>query len=107
MRVYGGGGGTITPEEIESLHRIGVARVFSPEDGRILGLEGMIATIVDECLEARVDREAEPAAGLDEVAAGRLRVDVDRTFALEDVAQAFAASQSGDVRGKLVIEVAD
>ena len=44
---------------------------------------------------------------LDEVAAGRLIVDVDRTFPLEDVAQAFAASQSGDVRGKLVIEVAD
>ena len=70
VRVYGGGGGTITPEEIESLHRIGVARVFSPEDGRILGLEGMIATIVDECLEARVARESEPAAGLDTVASG-------------------------------------
>ncbi|MBB84323.1 MAG: methylmalonyl-CoA mutase [Deltaproteobacteria bacterium] len=68
VRVYGGGGGTITPEEIESLHRIGVARVFSPEDGRILGLEGMIATIVDECLEARVARESEPASGLDIVA---------------------------------------
>ena len=54
VRVYGGGGGTITPSEIEALHRIGVARIFSPEDGRVLGLEGMIATIVDECLEARV-----------------------------------------------------
>ena len=53
------------------------------------------------------------AAALEQVArdvavlAGRLIVDVDRTFPLEDVAQAFAASQSGDVRGKLVIEVAD
>jgi len=73
VRVYGGGGGTITPDEIESLHRIGVARVFSPEDGRVLGLEGMIATIVDECLEARVAREAEPVAGLEEVAAGVTR----------------------------------
>jgi len=73
VRVYGGGGGTITPDEIESLHRIGVARVFSPEDGRVLGLEGMIATIVDECLEARVAREAEPVAGLEEVAAGITR----------------------------------
>lgn len=68
VRVYGGGGGTITPDEIAALHRIGVARVFSPEDGRVLGLEGMIATIVDECLEARRAREAEPAAGLDAVA---------------------------------------
>ncbi|CAM9512387.1 unnamed protein product [Discosporangium mesarthrocarpum] len=70
VRVYGGGGGTITPEEIESLHRIGVARVFSPEDGRILGLEGMISTIVDECLEARGARENAPAAGLETVATG-------------------------------------
>ncbi len=68
VRVYGGGGGTITPEEIEALHGIGVARIFSPEDGRVLGLEGMIATIVDECLEARRAREADPAAGLDAIA---------------------------------------
>ncbi len=49
IRVYGGGGGTIVPEEIETLHAHGVARIFSPEDGRSLGLEGMIRTIVDEC----------------------------------------------------------
>ncbi len=49
IRVYGGGGGTITPGEIEELHGAGVARIFSPEDGRRLGLEGMIATIIDDC----------------------------------------------------------
>ena len=68
VRVYGGGGGTITPSEIEELHRIGVARIFSPEDGRVLGLEGMIATIVDECLEARIAREGDPASGLNALA---------------------------------------
>jgi methylmalonyl-CoA mutase len=69
VRVYGGGGGTITPDEIERLHRIGVARIFSPEDGRVMGLEGMIGTIVDECLEARAAREIDPAAGLEAIAA--------------------------------------
>ncbi len=64
VRVYGGGGGTITPDEIETLHRAGVSRIFSPEDGRTMGLEGMIGSIVDECLEARADREANPSAGL-------------------------------------------
>ncbi|HKK51539.1 MAG TPA: cobalamin-dependent protein, partial [Myxococcota bacterium] len=64
VRVYGGGGGTITPEEIEALHRAGVAHVFSPEDGRRLGLEGMIRGILEECLEARAAAEADPAAGL-------------------------------------------
>jgi methylmalonyl-CoA mutase len=49
IRVYGGGGGTIVPEEIAALHARGVARIFSPEDGRALGLEGMIGRILDEC----------------------------------------------------------
>jgi methylmalonyl-CoA mutase len=49
VRVYGGGGGTIVPEEIEQLHAYGVARIFSPEDGRTLGLDGMIQSILDEC----------------------------------------------------------
>jgi methylmalonyl-CoA mutase len=48
IRVYGGGGGVIVPEEIERLHALGVARIFSPEDGRQLGLEGMIRQIVVE-----------------------------------------------------------
>ena len=51
IRVYGGGGGTILPEEIDELMRDGVARIFSPEDGRELGLEGMIRIIVDDCIE--------------------------------------------------------
>ncbi|MFP8872501.1 MAG: cobalamin-dependent protein [Myxococcota bacterium] len=49
VRVYGGGGGTIAPNEIEQLHEAGVAKIFSPEDGRTLGLEGMIQGIVDDC----------------------------------------------------------
>ena len=49
VRVYGGGGGTITPAEAEALHAYGVARIFGPDAGRALGLEGMIQTIVDEC----------------------------------------------------------
>jgi methylmalonyl-CoA mutase len=51
VRVYGGGGGTIVPEEIEALHACGVARIFSPDDGRTLGLQGMIDTILAECRE--------------------------------------------------------
>ncbi len=49
VRVYGGGGGTILPDEIRALEAYGVARIFSPEDGRALGLDGMIATILREC----------------------------------------------------------
>jgi len=49
IRVYGGGGGTIVPEEIAELQARGVARIFSPADGRALGLDGMIAGILEEC----------------------------------------------------------
>ena len=49
IQVYGGGGGTITPEEAEALHAHGVARIFGPADGRSLGLEGMIRSMLDAC----------------------------------------------------------
>ncbi len=47
IRIFGGGGGTILPAEAEELHRRGIDRVFSPDDGRAMGLQGMI----DEVLE--------------------------------------------------------
>jgi len=48
VRVYGGGGGTIVPEEIAALAARGV-RIFSPHDGQRLGLPGMINELVREC----------------------------------------------------------
>ncbi len=49
IKVFGGGGGVIVPEEIEELQAYGVARVFSPEDGLELGLQGMINLMVEAC----------------------------------------------------------
>ena len=48
VRIYGGGGGVIVPEEIATLAAHGV-RIFSPEDGQRLGLAAMVNTIVAEC----------------------------------------------------------
>ncbi|HEY8544502.1 MAG TPA: methylmalonyl-CoA mutase family protein, partial [Acidimicrobiales bacterium] len=48
VRVFGGGGGVIVPEEIAELHAAGVARIFSPEDGQRLGLARMVNQIVRE-----------------------------------------------------------
>ncbi|MBW2385391.1 MAG: methylmalonyl-CoA mutase family protein [Deltaproteobacteria bacterium] len=62
VRVYGGGGGTITAEEIEALHDYGVARLFSPDDGRRLGLEGMIRLIIDESRSLAADRQRDVAS---------------------------------------------
>lgn len=49
VRVFGGGGGVIVPEEIRQLEAYGVAKIFSPEDGRRLGLEGMISIMLESC----------------------------------------------------------
>ena len=40
--IFGGGGGTILPSEMEELHAYGITRLYSPDDGRALGLQGMI-----------------------------------------------------------------
>ncbi len=49
IRIFGGGGGVIVPEEIEELHRFGIDRIFSPEDGRRMGLVGMIDDVLERC----------------------------------------------------------
>ncbi|MFQ5654426.1 MAG: fused isobutyryl-CoA mutase/GTPase IcmF [Planctomycetota bacterium] len=46
IHIFGGGGGVIVPEEIEALRSSGVAHIYSPEDGRRLGLDGMIADMI-------------------------------------------------------------
>ncbi len=49
VRIFGGGGGVIVPREIDELHRFGIDRIFSPEDGRQLGLQGMINLVIQGC----------------------------------------------------------
>ncbi|MCW7460780.1 methylmalonyl-CoA mutase family protein [Leptospira limi] len=48
IRVFGGGGGTILPSEIQILHQYGVAHIYSPDEGRTLGLQGMINDVVKQ-----------------------------------------------------------
>ena len=49
IQVFGGGGGVIVPEEIRELQAYGVARVYSPEDGQKMGLQGMINDMLARC----------------------------------------------------------
>ena len=49
IKIFGGGGGTILPEEIAELHQYGIARIYSPDDGRKMGLEGMIEDVIRQC----------------------------------------------------------
>jgi methylmalonyl-CoA mutase len=49
IQVFGGGGGVIVASEIEELHAYGVARIYSPEDGQKMGLQGMINDMLARC----------------------------------------------------------
>jgi methylmalonyl-CoA mutase len=46
IRIFGGGGGTILPSEIKELQEYGISRIYSPDDGRTMGLEGMIEDVI-------------------------------------------------------------
>jgi methylmalonyl-CoA mutase len=48
IKIFGGGGGTILPEEIEELHGYGITRIYHPDDGRAMGLQGMINDLVEQ-----------------------------------------------------------
>jgi methylmalonyl-CoA mutase len=61
IRVFGGGGGVIVASEIKELQDYGVARIYSPEDGQKMGLQGMINDMLARCDFSPV---AEPPAEL-------------------------------------------
>src|SRR6478735_7314483 len=48
IKIFGGGGGVILPDEIEELHKYGITRIYSPDDGRALGLQGMIDDLIKQ-----------------------------------------------------------
>ncbi len=49
IKIFGGGGGTILPSEIEELQAYGITRIYSPDDGRSMGLQGMINHLLETC----------------------------------------------------------
>jgi len=49
IKLFGGGGGTILPEEIADLHAYGISRIYAPDDGRAMGLQGMINDLLRKC----------------------------------------------------------
>ena len=58
IKIFGGGGGTILPSEIDELHAYGITRIYSPDDGRALGLQGMIDDLLKRCDFETVTPEA-------------------------------------------------
>lgn len=49
IKLFGGGGGVILPDEIKELQEYGITRIYSPDDGRAMGLQGMIDDLLEKC----------------------------------------------------------
>ncbi len=49
IKIFGGGGGVILPAEVEELQAYGIVRIYTPDDGRVMGLQGMINDLLQQC----------------------------------------------------------
>jgi methylmalonyl-CoA mutase len=101
IRVFGGGGGTITPEEIRELQDYGVERIYHPNDGMHMGLVAMIEDVIRRASEGRQAREAgqsalsapDTAASIDdEISIGRMLSAIEEGL-LDDAQLAHARKQ--------------
>ncbi len=75
IKIFGGGGGTILPSEIEELHAYGITRIYSPDDGRKMGLQGMINDVLQQCdysLGEKVNGEVKAISERDKKSIARL-----------------------------------
>ncbi|WP_350015592.1 methylmalonyl-CoA mutase family protein [Rhodanobacter sp. IGA1.0] len=86
VRVFGGGGGTITPEEIRELQAYGVERIYHPNDGMKLGLVEMIEDVMNRT-RAAVDQRVETAAS---------KVDVDDEISIGHMLSTIEEGRLGD-----------
>jgi isobutyryl-CoA mutase len=94
IKVFGGGGGVIVPEEARELQAYGVARIYSPEDGQRMGLQGMIDDMLSRCDD---DLSKDAPAELSGVKAGDRR-------ALARLITALEAGTAGELRGRVLEE---
>jgi methylmalonyl-CoA mutase len=106
VRVFGGGGGTITPEEIAELQAYGVERIYHPNDGMHMGLVAMIEDVVRRAGQARSRRASgtapaqdTPPALDDEIAIGRVLTAIENgDYSESELAQLRKDWAAGDSR---------
>jgi isobutyryl-CoA mutase len=96
IQVFGGGGGVIVPAEIRELQGYGVTRIYSPEDGQRMGLQGMIGEMLMRC-----DRDLTPHAPTD---AAALQGHCDAAW--RALAQTITALENGGASASLKSQLA-
>ena len=100
IKVFGGGGGVIVPAEIRELMAYGVTRIYSPEDGATLGLQGMINDLIQSSDFPVADRAPKPEQALAALASGAHRELAQVITALENETYPEAAREQIRSAGK-------
>jgi len=97
IRIFGGGGGVILPSEIKELQDYGIARIYSPDDGRSMGLQGMINDLLEETDHPLIQNEAYlssiPKAGEPEKIARFITILENNLPGIEEIKQLLANHQ--------------
>jgi isobutyryl-CoA mutase len=107
IQVFGGGGGVIVPAEIRELQEYGVCRIFSPEDGQRMGLQGMIGEMVMRCdkdVSGLAPRAVEAIQGHDEAswrALAQLLTAIENGSADESLTAAVRAAAPASLRSQM------
>ena len=99
IKIFGGGGGTILPNEIEELHKYGITRIYSPDDGRHMGLEGMIEDVIRKC-DVQLNGKADYKTALKLEEAKDVRVIARQITNAENNGEAGVKSQKSGVRSR-------
>jgi methylmalonyl-CoA mutase len=94
IKIFGGGGGTILPTEVRELHNYGITRIYSPDDGRQMGLEGMIEDVVKRC--------DFPVNGNLEISG---KLNLEEVTDIRFVARAISHAENGQEYGELLLPV--
>jgi len=101
IQVFGGGGGVIIPSEIKELHDYGVKRIYSPEDGQRIGLQGMIDDIMQSVKSAGLApsmASADALMGGDRLSLARMITLLENSLCNDSVRQQLA--NAANMRGK-------
>src|SRR6187401_52239 len=99
IKIFGGGGGTILPEEINELHKYGITKIYSPDDGRKMGLEGMIEDVI------KTAAPPPPEGGIIETSEWNGKFPLDEVKDIRRIARIISLAESGSDYSSLLNEL--
>ena len=99
IKIFGGGGGTILPEEIDDLHKYGITKIYSPDDGRKMGLEGMIEDVIKQ------STPQPPVEGTIEIPKWNGTFPLDEVKDIRRIARIISLAESGSDYSSLLKEL--